>query len=198
MRALWVDAGNDPNYDACVEHDIDTLYFALNDPRVTKAYLQDVASRGYGVGVYVVTNWDGFNQPSGADFANAVANAVLKLRVTNVFPRVQLDAEQHDPVFISAMVKQWRKRLPNQATSWTMESFQGGWMTAEMVADVLAARIRVVPQWYKGNMEPVAEDVGLKDMLARGFPTQSVTGFYDAANLPFNWNGFAFTQGRLP
>jgi hypothetical protein len=79
-----------------------------------------------------------------------------------------------------------------------MESFQGGWMYPAFVQRILACRVRVVPQYYKGDMSPVAEDVGLKDMLVAGFPFTSVTGFYDAAALPANWSGFAFTQGRLP
>jgi hypothetical protein len=196
MRALWIDAGNDPHWAKMDQ--FDTLYFALNDPRVTKQYLQGVASKGFGVGVYVVTNWAGFNQPSGANFANAVADKVNTLRMSNVSPRVQLDAEQHDPQFIIDMVTQWRKRLPYQATSWTMEAMQGGWMTDEMVAAVLAARIRVVPQAYTGDMRPIAQDAALRDLLRRGFPETSISLFYDAAALPLEWAGFAFTMGRLP
>jgi len=198
VRALWVDAGNDPDWTKVLDNDIDTLYFALNDPRVTKQYLSQIAADGYGVGVYAVTNWPGFNQPSGTEFANAVANKVAPIRVTNTFPRVQLDAEQHDPNFISYMVKQWRLRMPYQATSWTLESMQGGWMTPAMVQNVLSSRLRVVPQYYRGDMSPIAADVALKDLIRKGFPESIVTGFYDAANLPQEWDGFAFTQGRLP
>ena len=71
-------------------------------------------------------------------------------------------------------------------------------MSPAFVSEVVALRVRVVPQYYKGDMAEVAQDVALKDMLAAGFPYQLVTGFYDAAALPlFNWEGFAFTMGRL-
>jgi hypothetical protein len=79
-----------------------------------------------------------------------------------------------------------------------MESMQGGWMDDEMVAAVLKARIRVVPQAYTGDMRPIAQDAALRDLLRRGFPETSISLFYDAAALPLDWDGFAFTMGRLP
>lgn len=198
MKALWVDEGNDPNWAAVEKHGIEQLYFSLQDPRVTKTYLQSVAAKGFGIGVYVVSGWQGFNQPSGALFADAVANKVAAIRMSNVSPRVQLDVEQHDPQFVIDMLAQWRKRMPWQATSWTMESMQGGWMGPDLVAAVINARVRVVPQAYTGDMRPIAQDVTLRDLLKRGFPEHIVTLFYDAKNLPLEWDGFAFTMGRLP
>jgi hypothetical protein len=37
-----------------------------------------------------------------------------------------------------------------------------------------------------------------RDLTKRGFLDAIITPFYDAAKLPEYWNGFAFTQGRLP
>lgn len=198
MRAVWIDEGNDPNWGVIEKAGIDQLYFSLQDPRVTKQYLQGAASRGYGIGVYVVSNWKDFSQVSGAAFANAVADKVEKIRMSNVSPRVQLDVEQHDPQFIIDMLARWRKRLPWQATSWTMEGMQGGWMGPDLVAAIVNARVRVVPQAYTGDMRPIAQDAVLRDLLKRGIPDTSINLFYDARTLPLEWSGFAFTMGRLP
>lgn len=200
MKALWIDSGNDPDWAKVKAHKMTHLYFDLYDPRVRAPYLRDVKSRGYGVGVYVVSNWPQV-AGDGKTFAEKVS-AQLSIVAPGpdvaAFPKVQLDIEQHDPVFILEALKRWRELRPKRDTSWTMESMQAGWMSPAFVTGVLACKVRIVPQYYLGDMSPVAQDVGLKDMLSAGFPASLVTGFYDAAALPAFWDGFAFTMGRLP
>ena len=203
VRYLWVDSGNDPNWAKVEEHDIDGLFFDIFDPRVTSIYLANVKAKGYAVGVYMVTNWPQFQGKTPEQIAEIVSARVKEITGAGVttpsFPKVQFDMEEHDPDKIIRVLRKWRELRPRQDTSWTMESFQGGWMSRDFVYEVVNLKIRVVPQYYKGNMDRVAQDVGLKDMLSAGFPYQLVTGFYDAADLPlFNWDGFAFTMGRLP
>jgi len=72
-----------------------------------------------------------------------------------------------------------------------------GWVTADLVEAVRQCKFRLVPQYYLGNMTPVAQDVEYNRVQAR-FPTAAISGFYDAAHLPVDWDGFAFIQGRLP
>ena len=71
-------------------------------------------------------------------------------------------------------------------------------MDPVFVSRILAARVRVVPQAFHGNMARVESDQVLRDLTRRGFPESSVSIFYDAAALGHNWDGFAFTEGRLP
>jgi hypothetical protein len=47
-------------------------------------------------------------------------------------------------------------------------------------------------------MERRESDMVLRDLTKRGFPESSVSMFYDAAQLGVGWDGYAFTQGRLP
>lgn len=202
MRYLWVDSGNDPNWAKVEEHEINGLFFDIFDSRVTSTYLANVKAKGYAVGVYMVTNWPQFSGKTPEQIAEITSARVKEIigtgTITPSFPKVQFDMEEHDPGKIIRVLRRWRELHPRQDTSWTMESFQGGWMSRDFVYEVVKLKIRVVPQYYKGNMDPVAQDVGLKDMLAAGFPYQLVTGFYDAADLPlFNWDGYAFTMGRL-
>ena len=201
MRALLVDEGNDADFAACEKHGIDSLYFALRDPRVTRAYLLDVRAKGYQVGVYAAWNWPGWGS-TGKEFAEAVSEAVEALRAPGdpvSFPRVQLNDETHDAARITALLTRWRELHRYQATSWTFEGMQGGWMTPEFVAAVVKARARLAPQAYNGAMTELWDPLAVaRDLTARGFESAIVSPMYDAAGLQHYWQGFAFTAGRLP
>jgi hypothetical protein len=220
QRALWVDAGNAADFDKSIEFDITSHYYALTDPvEALHPRLLDSRNQGYGTGVYMASNWDEFSGMSGGEAARFVHEAIKFIKYPNpTWPRVQFDIELHDPKWIEDCFETWRQLRPYQSTSWTLESFQGGWMTPDFVAGIHRCRIRVVPQFYIGRMaqielrstdpatfykqlvqEQVAQDAALRDLTARGFPESVVTGFFDAACLPLRGlDGFIFTQGRLP
>lgn len=200
MRAVWVDENNDPAYAKINAAGIKTLYFAARDPRVTKAYLQSQVSKGYGVGIYLAWNWDGFG-----DIASAASAYMKKLRWGNSFPKVQFDIELHDPDYISDNLTRWRQAYPHQDTSWTMEGMQGGWMNESVFKQsIFNLHIRLAPQCYWGSEGKIegewASDMVLRDLTSggTGYPESIVSMFYDAANLHRGWDGFAFTMGRLP
>ena len=201
MRAVWVDSGNDPDWATHARHSISASYFDIFDPRVTKTYLEGIKAKGQAVGVYMAWNWPQFDGKSPEEVAEIVNTRVRQIAGGGLkpsFPKVQFDLEQHDPDAIIRVLRRWRQIMPNQDTSWTMEAFQGGWMSDAFVQEIIALRIRVVPQAYTGDMRRMSEDGTLRDLIRRGFPEALVTLFYDAAQLPINWDGFAFTQGRLP
>lgn len=201
MRFVWVDTGNDPDFAKAQKHKIDGFFFDMFDPRVTEGYLQNLVNQGYKVGVYMASNWSQFDSaPDGKAIAAIVNKWVRQIAGKSLaasFPKVQIDMEEHDPVLIGDTIKELRRLLPKQDISWTMEPFQGGWMSPEFVALVVKSKVRVVPQAYFGDMTDVAEDMVLRDLLKAGFPEALVTLFYDAFELPAGWNGYAFIQGRL-
>jgi hypothetical protein len=165
-----------------------------------------VLSRNLVPGVYTVVNWPQYEGMNGKQFAEAVSAQVKPLIVSNSNPKVQLDMEhvffENDVIgskFIVDALKRWRELHPFQDTSWTVEAMQGGWMSKEFVAAVTSAKVRVVPQCYDGDMTQVWDTLAAaRDLTKRGFLDAIITPFYDAAKLPEYWNGFAFTQGRLP
>lgn len=199
MKAVWVDAGNDPDYAKLARHGITMPYFALTDPRVTTQYLAHVLSHDgiTGVGVYACWNW--WPNQDGPTFAGTVAALVSSVRLSDTVPRVQLDDETHDSARIVAMLNKWRTLLPSQATSWTLEPFQAGWWTKTLVGAVLGNRIRVAPQLYWGDFHgpPPAADRVVLELAEEGVPPSLITCVYDAANLPDRWSGWAFEMGRL-
>lgn len=198
MKWVWVDAGNDPQYEKLAANGIKGCFFALSDPRVTKPYLQAVAARGFAAGVYMAWNWPQYAGKTGKEMAELVNDQVAPLIVSDRLPKVQFDIEEHDPSLIGSCLLRWRQLRRSQDTSWTLEGMQGGWMDKAFVTVVLGTKVRVAPQSFTGDMRPQAQDAVLRDLTRRGFPESIVSLFYDAAHLPIDWSGWAFTQGRLP
>jgi hypothetical protein len=199
MHAVWIDAGNDPHWERIDKWGIRWLYFPLSDPAAdVRRRILDTKARGYVAGVYSASNW--YGTPKAGEYADIVNRKLeeLQLHVTNSFPKVMFDDERHEPHTILAWLQRWRQLRKYHDTAWTMESFQGGWMDDEFVRDVVAARVRIVPQCYQGAMQPVDTLAAARNLTHRGFPDPIISPFYDAASLPIGWEGFAFTMGRLP
>ena len=203
MKWVWVDAGNDADWQKHARHGITGEFYASSDPPVAvRARLEASRARQHAAGLYSAWNWiDG----DGEDYATWQHERLREIDPPNLrpsYPKIQLDHEGHDPDDVLLMLRTWRKLRPTQDTSWTMEGFQGGWMDEVFVAEVVQLKIRVVPQCYygaAGRIEGLFDTLeAARDLTARGFPDHLVTPFYDAAALPRNWSGFAFTMGRLP
>lgn len=200
MRFLWIREQDEPNYQKAQTNGITGFYFDPRDPRITRDYLKNVQAKGYAVGIYAGAAWGelGDTPDEYVDVMEGWVAALQQGYKDNNFPRVQWDLEMHDPNFIKEVLRLWRNARPNHSTSWTMEPMQGGWMSPEFVQFVLGYKIRIVPQYYGGQMEPFAQDRTLLDLTTRGFPTSIISGMYDAKALPAWWDGFAFIQDRLP
>jgi hypothetical protein len=80
-----------------------------------------------------------------------------------------------------------------------MEGMQGGWMSAAFVKRVMECRVRWVPQCFgEPGMWRRESDMVLRDLTRRGVPENIISMFLDAKQLGADWDGFAFTLGRLP
>ena len=184
--------------------DIDSLYFDVRDPRVTRTYLLGVRDHGYAVGVYAADSWPEM-QGFPWEAAGWLSNMIRLLGAGPDFPRVCLDIETHNVHgYLLPFLEAWRKTRPERRTDLTFEGFQGGLYSpqdaAQVVAYVIGAGLPgyVVPSNYAGNMSPLAADRVALDLVEHGFTPTILRGFYDAAALPERWDGYAFTQGRLP
>lgn len=199
MRAAWVDKGNDPDYAKLAANGITAAYFDIRDPRLSVAYFNAQRGHGLAVGVYAVDSW--WPGDTGPQFATWVSKLLdgLAPETAPDFPMVCLDLETKDAGFLLGALQQWRKHRPNRVTDWTLEGHQGGilnpaqWLLASQ-------RVRyIVPQCYNGAMTEVWDTFAMAKYLNDyGLPFASVRPFYDAAHLPAWWDGYAFTQGRLP
>jgi hypothetical protein len=220
MKGILVDAGNDPAWGKLSAQGITSVYLAVNDPKlITQQRLGETRQRNLAAGVFAAWNWPGLDVEDGPAFAEWVHKLVKDLvpNATASFPKVQLDNEIHDPDVILAMLRRWRQLRPNTDTSWTFESHQAGWMAPDFVAEVVALKVRIVPQLYRGQMAHIDLRVSdpaaflrelqasiidsrdeVRSLVKAGFPDSLISPFFDAAFLPLGWDGFGFTQGRLP
>lgn len=203
MRAVWVDAGSDPDYAKLSHYGISAAYFDPRDPRVSRDYLAAAAEIPplRSVGLYFAWNW--YPTLTGAQFAEKVSGTLDNLHV-GAKVAVCLDIEKGSGLddatyvpYVLACLARWRELRPTRLTSYTLEGMQGGLFDKAAVQAINAAKVRVCPQFYTGSMEPLAHGVTL-DLLMAGFVGTRQFGMYDAAALPWRWRGFAFTQGRLP
>jgi hypothetical protein len=197
MRYCWVDAGNDPNYDKGDLHSIEGWFMPLWDARTTKGRLLDIQARGFSPGVYVGHGWVSIDDPQ--QYADRVYAEYQRVFVP--YLRLQVNLEQHEPEKIAQTLEALRAKKTGMQLSWTLEGMQGGW-AGSIAARVQAAKVRVVPQSFWGASGRIdgryAEDMVLRDLTRRGYSESLVSLFYDAKALPRDWQGFAFTMGRLP
>jgi hypothetical protein len=200
-RAVWVDAGNDPDYAKLADNGITWPYFDIREQRLTDAYLDAVRAHPAidGCGVYVVASWlPGFTGPQLAEWTDARLRAIGWLGN----PPVMFDIEgtQFDVQgYVLPCLRRWRELRPKRITDLTIEGHKGSLFTPADVINVVAKVRWVVPQCYNGAMTQVWDSAAmLHDLTAHSFPPASVYPFLDAAHLGEWWEGFAFTQGRLP
>lgn len=201
MRFVWTVAGDDPDFDQGDKYGINGYFYPMGDSLTTPERLRDTAKYGGGriIGTYMGHGWyPGFSPAQLAAVADSEWKRLTLNNTINKGLRVMFNLEQHDPDFIAETLEAWRALRPTVGTSWSPEGMQGGWMSPEFVARVVAARTRVVPQAFLGNMTRRESDQVLRDVLNRGFPASIVSIFYDAAQLGADWDGYAFTMGRLP
>jgi hypothetical protein len=209
MRFVWTVAGDDPDIGNCKAHGVDGYFAPLFDSLTTSAYLRMLRDQGGGAyGLYLGHNW--FPGDSPEQLAQRVNSEYVALGVLGT--RVMFNLEEHDSEKIARVLEEWRRLQPKVNTSWSPEGMQGGWMGPVVTAPtagallppsyfvqrILACRVRVVPQAFVGNMARRESDVVLRDLTRRGFPESIVSIFYDAAQLGADWDGYAFTEGRLP
>lgn len=201
MRAVWVDEGNDANWDLLRKHGITWVFYSLNEPDAAlRKRLLETRARGLIAGVYAAWGWAGY-VGSGAFFAEAVDKRLKQVcpDATATWPRVQLNDETHDAFRIEQLLRRWRRLRPRTATSWTLEGHQGGWFTPSLVQAITETGIRVVPQCYTGPMIPTDALAAVRDITKRGVPDSLVTPMYDGkvVNTPYA-EGWFFTMGRMP
>jgi hypothetical protein len=209
MRALWIDEGAVVNWTTIAHYfpaftaPRSRLYLSPRDPRTSFALLEEIRARGYDAGLYRATTWDAELDP--AAWARLLSGNWSKLGGQDRFLPVQANIEkEHGLDWVEAFLIAWRKLRPGLETSWALEGFQGGWIE-RIRLQVLESRVRLAPETYGGRMDDPAQqwDVWgtVKDLVDHGFPANRIDPFLDGRRLDptkRGWDGFVFTQARLP
>lgn len=201
MRNLWVDAGNDCDTAKARANLMTAAYFDIRDARLGPPYFTALAALGFGVGVYASTSW--WPSLTGPGFADAVSDRLAAIAPGSLpdLPAVCLDIERDDIAgYLLPALRRWRTHRPKRVTDLTIEGHKGGLFSPSQVINV-AAKVRyIVPQCYDGTMRGWDSAAMVRDLTDAGFPLAHVYPFLDAAKLAQLawWEGYAFTQGRLP
>lgn len=193
-HGVWVDEGNDANYDKLRANGITEPYYSHRDPRVTATYLQSVKDKGFTPGILSAWNW--FEDLTGPEYAEHL-DAELRRINWSGNASVLVDIETKDVTgYILPFFARWRQLRPVRRTDWTLEGMQGGIFSPSAVNAIVKANVGIAPQLYRGDMTFLHHSP-IIDLLMAGFPGDRLIGMYDAADLPFRWRGYAFTSGRL-
>jgi hypothetical protein len=200
-RALWIDAGHEPDFTKAKREQMTALFLPVSDPMDDlRRRAADIRSNGMVVGAYMAYNdgWPQFWGHSGKDVAQIMYGLVAQIG-GKVKTQFDLEPGSANLTFVLETLTRYRALSPTADTSWTTEGHQGGTMSTEFVQAVVALHVRVVPQCYGASMEDTWDTLEMaRNLTARGFPDALISPFHDAAKLPKWWTGFAFTQNRLP
>lgn len=201
-RSIWIDAGQKPQARL---HDkgITDVYFDARDPQLTPAFFDEIR-KSFNPGVFVCSQgsdqfgaWPDGRTMTGRAWADWAYNRIQNELNAPRYVKVCLNCEQPGTAaWIVQALRRWRAHSPMRATVWAPEGRKAGLFSEADVQAINLLSIEVAPQFYTGNMTPHPEGSVTLPMLQKGF--QRLSGFFDAANLPYDWKGHAFIQSRLP
>lgn len=217
MRAIWLDAGSDPDVTRLQAHGIHRAYWPshvlvngswVRNPRLTPDYLYGPPPErraGWntavgGVGIYFGSSWPIHTNP--VDLARELDALLVHIGADARRCAVDMNREQHDFDLVS-FLHEWRRLRPSRETAWTIEGMQGGRLTTAQVQTInadpnLTVRAEAFYDAEGQSMLPLDRDRVRCDLIDYGVQRQRATVMYDAARLNDRWDGCAFTQGRLP
>jgi hypothetical protein len=122
---------------------------------------------------------------------------------------VMFDYEEHSIEKVIRGLQAWRKTRYKRDTVWTFEPLQGGWVGDPQLQVVVKPdrNLTLMPQAYRGGMQPVAHDAVLED-LTRFYAPQQVRIYYQTfyklqsqdVGYPVHeaWDGCVYDLEHLP
>jgi hypothetical protein len=189
------------------KYHLDRLYFDIR--QIDGHIIAVCAKLGIQAGINIVPNW--FNE----DLAAAAGRVHFKLNelgfkgaaAGGICP-VMFDYEEHSIEKVVAGLKKWRTMRSRRDTCWSMEPLQGGWVGDPQMKSVINgdSNLKLVPQTYRSQMEPVAQDAILRDLFMNYSFKQIqlyYQSFYKQGNqdvyfpIPEAWNGVIYDMEHL-
>lgn len=213
IKGCFIDHEQEPIFERLRAHGInECLIPGEHSPAANPEWVRRMDAAGFKVTVMFAWNWfGGFS--TGAKFAEYASERLKQIGYAGapgspaVNPEVMLDIEKGAGLnefnyvdWVVDCLTRWRQLRPTRATTLSLEAMQGGLFKdrPDKVLKVLSLVGGIIPQHYTGGEKRMAEDVTLKDLEDVGFPRGRIRGFYLARELPMNWDGYAWTQGKLP
>lgn len=203
MRSLWIDEGSDADSARMAANDITEPIYSVRDPRVTLSYLGTIKAKGFNPGLYLCSQgegWPSHTQVTGKAWADWAYKEVQRIApgTAGSYPKVHLNCETDDAQWLVAMLARWRSHSPKRETYLLIEGRKAGIFSPAQVTAINNSGVTVCPETFRGDMTPHLEGSSTLPMIRAGFNPKRLYGCFDAANLPYDWQGVAFIQHRLP
>lgn len=203
MKAVWVDARQDPAYEKYGPHGITVPVFEGLESRITADYLDGVRAHPGIEQCALVFAWNWLPEGTSPQRLAEAADATLRRIGWQGNAWVWFDIEKGHGLtdvtfvpYVVACLRRWRELRPTRPTWLTVEGMQGPLFSPGDVLKIASWNVTLAPQFYRGDMTPLPHSPVI-DLLIAGFPGARIDGMYNAADLPYNWRGCAFTQGAL-
>jgi hypothetical protein len=190
-------------YEPLLRKDGATGKYVKNDLQVNPQYAKDISGH-FNYRLYYDPSWD-----SDINAASIVAKTANAYNLVGGYCKgVMWDIEYHrcDDLIID-IIDAWRAVYPKGPIGWTMEPWQGGWMTTPLVNKINSdVNMVVVVQNFYYNMSPAGTRIingkvmdARQDLIRRGFASNRVKWFYDGAkSIPSTWDGCILSEETLP
>ena len=192
------DRGVTDFYVPAMAFDPSTGKYVRNKRQVNPTYRRDVLTKT-GYRIYRDPSWNSILD--GQVLADVAFGDIVTASGGEYVPYMY-DIEYHSPKIVIDTIKAHRRYWPKGPVAWTLEPWQAGWFTDELV-DVLNNDINlvVVVQNFFGNMTPAGTRNGktpAQELLGVGISTNRVKVFYDGQKpMPSNWDGCILSEERI-
>lgn len=208
MRAVWLDAGNNPNATLLKRYGVTRCYWPSHvdggsgfvaNPMLTATYIDSWRS-AYEVGIYTAANW--FTDGGAVTVAREIDAALTRLQQTRKQCAVHANLEKamgYTPDMVRAFATEFRALRPLRELAWVVEGIQGGWLTPSLRIALSYYNVDVVAEAFTGSMSWLAPDEIRSNLVNYGIARQRALVMYDGDKLTERtyWDGCVFTQGRL-
>jgi hypothetical protein len=181
---------------------VQRLWYESSDPVASRSSLAAAIGRGTLVGLKM--------NGAGAAVAEAMdhelADHGFSASTSPLICGAMFDAELHNADAIVELLRRWRSLRRTRYTVWTLESFQAGWITPELVQLVNADQnLIVVPQAYvdvAGDQLYPADGAEARDELESiGIRRERLSSFLAVkagVQVPYGWAGILYGFQSLP
>jgi hypothetical protein len=175
VRGAWVRPGGGtfPDQIKARSWGVDQFFWDATDPasdhpKKLPGVLDDMRKAGWKVGITRDPRWDNYSHPPGW-YGAQLSKDLTDLGCDGKQCSCVLDLEIHDSNRILAELKAFRKARSGRFLYFTLEPKQGGILSDELVAWINGDPLTwIVPQAYRGGMQPVSERIVVDDLRARG------------------------------
>lgn len=201
MKAAYVRPGGPqfPDQDKARRLGVDSFIWDATDPAPPlglAGVLGGMRGAGWKVGITRDPVWENYRKaPEG--FARQCSDDLTRLGRDGEQCFMVMDIERHDAAYVGEAIAEFKRVRPGRFLYWTMEplQFAPSWVTDGLVTYLRALpNFWLVPQLYRGGMEPVSERACVDEIAARGISRGRILSYYGRFEERFNGVLFDFAN----